>query len=142
VPEVVGARPAEDGSNLPSRLSQAEPQVVVFASPTDEVLVISIDRLVVGPIDTNIAAKHPRLGRMAEQVVESRLAIEASEFLKFASRGEFLERSRANGRDVNFSGRLFVERHAESCVYDTGSTTVQMLPQVVGRDQTVAVQKE
>src|SRR5262249_9797465 len=86
MPEVIRVSPAQDRLDSHAGHSQPQPQIIIFATPAFEILVVTVDQFVITTPYADIVADQLRLPRMPQPLIEPRFAILLSQPLQLLRR--------------------------------------------------------
>src|SRR5262245_12387731 len=76
---MISVRPTEDRNDVQSGGSQPQPQVVIFATPAAEILVVTVDPLVIAAGDADVIAEQLGPGPVADPAIDLALGVELEE---------------------------------------------------------------
>ena len=98
MPKMVGAGAMKDAADSYAALSQSTRQVVVLASPTDELLVVAVHPLVVLTPDADVIADQRRFASVANPAIPERRPMTLAQSHSFGARADprIVERAIAN----------------------------------------------
>lgn len=125
-----------------SRLPKPDTQIVILASPALERFVIPVDRFVIAAMNADVAAEQFGFRGVADEFVESGLAIHAGQLLQFGLGGVLQKVARSNCGDVEMTGRLFIEQDAVAGKHNALASLSQVVLKMVWRYETVAIEKQ